>query len=180
MTSRNAEAGFSLLEVSVAMVLTTWLAAVLMGTFQRSTGLANRSTTVLQANEEQRRNLEAIATAMRGAATASLSGFDVTGTATSPTFQNVTGIDDKGLILDVPSTISWRQTTAPVPGVAKPGELVLTRGAQQTVVARRVPFGGFKVVRLGLTLRIDMTTYFAGPNHTLQTVSGQTSLTLRN
>jgi hypothetical protein len=83
-------------------------------------------------------------------------------------------------ILDAPRQISWRARSESVEGVAKPGELVVTSGGQQTVIARRVPAGGFRATLLGSTLRITLTTYSSGTNDRLAMLTGDTSLALRN
>jgi type II secretory pathway pseudopilin PulG len=180
METRYPEAGFSLFELIVAMGLATTLAAVIVASFVTSHGLANRSTTVLQAHEDYRFNLEAVAGVMRDAVYSTLSNFDEDGTTAEPSFQRAVGIDENGLVLEDTSVISWRATAEKVAGVDQPGELVLTRGSEQTVLARRVPAGGFRVARLGRMLRIEMTTYRGGPDHMLETISGQTSLLVRN
>lgn len=180
MDLRSAESGFSLLEVVVAMVLTAALAAVLVGTFGTCSGLSNRSTTKMQAHEEHRRNLEVLACAMRGAAARTLSGFDADWTTNEPAFQRVAGIDENGLVFEDPCKISWRATAEKVIGIDRPGELILSQGTRQTVLARRVPAESFQVTRLGRMLRIDLETYRAGPEHMLETISGHTCLTLRN
>ena len=173
--------GFSLIELILASSLVAMLTAVLAATFTTSSGLSNQSTTTLRVHEDHRRNLDAIANALRGAATASVTGFDVNGNATQPTFQNVIGIEDDGtLTLDSACQITWRKNGETVPGVSQPGELIVTQGGQKSVLARRVPSGSFQVTRLGGTLRIQLTTYCLGPRRTLETVAGQTSVTLRN
>lgn len=180
MHTHRAESGFSLLELIVASGLAAMLTAALAATFSTSSGLSNRSSTVLRVNEEHRRNLDAVADAMRGAAASTLGGFDAGGNATEPTFQCVAGCDGSGLVLDETCRIWWRPSTIAVTGVEQPGDLVMTQGTVEAVVARRVPAGGFRVSRLGSSLRISMTTFSPGPNQLLETLSGQTSLTLRN
>lgn len=180
MDSRYTQAGFSLLELIVAMALATMAMIVLVSVFATSSRLADRSTTVSSSHEEHRRNLDAVAGALRDAVASTLGGFDSGGTATEPSFQRVATIDEEGLVLEDPSKISWRPTPEKVVGIAQPGELVLTQGTSRSVIARRVPADGFQVTRLGKTLRISITTYSSGPNHMVETVSIPTSLTLRN
>ena len=181
MAHRPSESGFSLVELILASSLAAMLAAGLAATFSTSSGLSHQSTTTLRVHEEHRRNLDAVANAMRGAVTTSLLGFDVNGNATEPSFQSVTGIEDDGsLTLDAARQITWRSNGETVPGVSQPGDLIVTQGGEQSVLARRVLANTFQVTRLGGTLRIQLTTYCLGPRRILELLAGQTSLTLRN
>jgi len=180
MKSRHSEAGFSLVELAVAMGLATTLLAVLASVFTTSSDASHRSTTVLRLHEEHRRNLDSVANTLRGAVASTLGGFSIDGTATEPSFQRVTGVDEKGLVFGLVNRISWRPTTERVPGIERPGEVIVTEGGRSSIIARHVPAEGFRVARLGQTLRISITTYCSGPKHMLETISGQTSVTLRN
>ncbi|HEX6812595.1 MAG TPA: hypothetical protein VF384_13295 [Planctomycetota bacterium] len=177
---RVREAGFSMVEAIVAAAVASVLTAVFAMTFSTSSGNWGWSTVALKAHEDHRRNLDAIATALRGAAASSLTGFDASGTSTKPSFRCVTGINAGGLVLDAPSEISWRACAESVEGVTSPGELILTHGAEQRVIARRVPAGGFRATLLGSTLRITLTTYSSGTRKRLAMLTGDTSLALRN
>lgn len=181
MQRRDREGGFTLVELTVAVALGATVTAAFATTFATSSGLWGRSTVTLRVHEEHRRNLDAVANAFRGAVTSTLSGFDVNNNSTAPVCQFVVGVDDKGnLAFDEPRQISWRATAEQVEGVDKPGELILTQGGAQTVIARRVPAGGFHAALLGNTLRFTVTTYSTGSNHQLSLLTGDTSLTLRN
>ena len=180
MRSRRTEAGFTMVEVIIATGVASLLMAVFASTFATSAGVSGWSTVSLQAHEEHRRNLDAVANAFRGAATTTLAGFDANGNSTAPTFQCVTGIDETGLVLDSQRSLAWRASTRHPFGVSNPGEVVATQNGATTVLARNVPAGGFRVTLLGRTLRISITTYCAGTEHRLATISGDTSLTLRN
>jgi prepilin-type N-terminal cleavage/methylation domain-containing protein len=171
---REREAGFSLVEVSVAIGLAGILTVVFAMTLSTAAGNSGWSNVALKVHEEHRRNLDSIATAMRGAAASSLMGFDASGTSSAPSYQCVTGMKAGAPILDAPRQISWRARSESVEGVAKPGELVVTSGGQQTVIARRVPAGGFRATLLGSTLRITLTTYSSGTNDRLAMLTGDT------
>ena len=181
MERRDRQAGFTLLELTIAAALGAAVTAAFATTFATSSGLWGRSTVSLRVYEEHRRNLDAVANAFRGAVTSSLSGFDANNSSTAPVCQLVVGADDKGnLVLDEPRQITWRATAERAEGVDKPGELILTQAGQKTVIARRVPAGGFRAALLGSTLRFTVTTYSTGSNHQLSMLTGDTSLTLRN
>jgi type II secretory pathway pseudopilin PulG len=180
MARGSREAGFTLLEVTIATGIGGLLTLVFATTFATSSGLWGRSTVSLRVHEEHRRNLDALANAFRGAAASSLSGFDANNNATEPSWQCVIGIDENGLVLDEVRSISWRATSEQVEGVESPGELVLTQGVTQRVVARRVPEGGFRATLLGNMLRFSVTTYSTGTNHQLSLLTGDNALKLRN
>jgi prepilin-type N-terminal cleavage/methylation domain-containing protein len=183
MRPLDSKRGFSLLELLVATSLFATLMASLVAVYHTTQGFSARSAVVLKANEEKQRDLDVIADVLRGAASASLTGFDAGGVATAPSFQLVTGADAAGRILGPVETIDWRAAATPVGGVGNPGELTLTQGGVTTTLAARVPRNGFVVRRSGNTLRITLTTYYAASSEAeraVATVTGDVSVALRN
>ena len=99
MASLRRPSGSSLVEI----VVVTAMFALLMGTFvavhKTTLDFTCRTYAEMRANEEQQRSLAAIANALRGAAASSLTDFNVSGVATTPSFQTVTKADAAGRIL---------------------------------------------------------------------------------
>lgn len=174
-------AGFTLIELAVGVAVFGTISLAFATTFARSNALARASTATLQAGDDERRSLDAIAGALRGAAYESLQGFDeATGVALAPTFRRALGCDGGGLLLDTPETLSWRAVARPINGIAAPGEVVLVKDGTTTVVAPRVPKDGFRVTRSGNTLRIALTTFCSSSQRTVSTATWTTYVSLRN
>lgn len=180
MRAFRPESGFSLVETMVASGLVLGLAMVIGSVFAATAGVCRQSKVVLQANEDQRRNLDALANLLRAAASDTFSGFSANGTSAAPSFQCVTGADAAGRTLDATQVVTWRANGDNVPGLTNPGELVVTKGGVATVIARRVPGDGFLVTLLGSTLKIELTTYAYGSDRRVATVSGEVAIALRN
>ncbi len=98
------------------------------------------------------------------------------------TFQRALGADASGPAYDVPETLAWESTSAKVTGVSTPGRIVLIKGTTKTVVAPRVPAGGFSVVlsEPENTLRIYLTTYFSTSQGTFASTTAEHLVCLRN
>jgi len=176
---RTARSGFTLLEVVLAATL---MAAFLLGfgrVFASSEDLAKDSRLCLRAQEDLRRNLEAVANVLRDVEFETLDGFDLAGVATAPSFARVTGADAFGRTYDSREAIAWRPVPGPVPGVAQPGRLVHVRGGRETLLANRVPAQGFRVEMREGTLVIRISTYYAADNAST-VVHGATGVAVRN
>jgi hypothetical protein len=109
-----------------------------------------------------------------------LTGFDEAGVATSLGFCRALGADASGIVLDVPESLAWRSVSQKYSGISAPGEVVLTKNGVGTVLAPRVPSGGFMVTRVGNTLRITLTTFSSKSQRTLATSTCTTYVSLRN
>src|SRR5688572_27649469 len=155
---RRRPRGFTMIEVAVTLAVLGMSLAAFARAFATGAGLATTSRAALFAHDDARRSLDAISSVLRGAHFLSLGGFDELGVATAPVFQRAIGTDPDGIVLDAPEVLSWR-AVAPLDGIASPGEVVLTKNGTSTVIAPRVPSGGFRVVLSGNTLRIALTTY---------------------
>ncbi len=176
---RRRQAGFTFIEIAIVALILTSAFAVFAQVFQSSDGLVKRSRAALRAHEDLRRNLEAIANVLRGADIDTLGGFDSTGTAVKPTFQRVTGADMVGRTYGVVESIYW--VSAPsIDGIANPGRVVHTKGATISLLADRVPQGGFSVTLDGTTLVISLVTYASTSQRETATVSGTTAVAFRN
>jgi hypothetical protein len=175
----NARAGFSLVELLLGSTLMIMFLLAFGRVFASSESLAQDSRMTLRANEDLRRNLEAVANVLRDADFDTLEGFDLSGEATTPSFARVTGADAYGKTYGSVESIAWRPAAAPVRGVARPGYLVHVVDGEETVIADRVPAYGFKLVMEDGTLVIRISTYYAVDGAHTQ-VHGATGVALRN
>jgi hypothetical protein len=174
MRARHRQSGSSIVEIALAMAFFATLLASFFAVYGSTQRMANRTRALLQAENDEERNLSVIANLLRGAALATLGGFDAGGVATAPTFQVVTGVDAAGVrVLGTVQGLSWRANANAVDGIANPGEIAL---------ASRVPLGGFRVTRSANSLRVTLTTYSAmnDPGRTAATVTRDISVSLRN
>jgi type II secretory pathway pseudopilin PulG len=178
--TRRRQAGFTLLEAMIAISFVLMMMTGFGHVFARSNGVADQSYSTVRAHEEHDRNLRAVADILRCASWDSVGGFAADGTSTAPWFCRVIGSDAKGRVMDAPETLSWRAVSKTVHGVTNPGELVVTKNGESTVVASRVPQGGFVVRQNGNTLRVTLTTYYSASNRIVTSVSGDVSVSLRN
>lgn len=176
----RAQAGFTFVEVAIAIVIFSivmWAMTSMLGT---TSELSKTSHIQTRAMAEHRRNLESLSSVLRTADIRSLSGFDVDGRATEPTFNRVTGVDRVDLTLADPERIAWRPSPAPVNGVANAGALWLVTDTDARVVADRVPQGGFELRQEGAVLAIRLTTYYATDSLRTTSITSETAVTLRN
>jgi hypothetical protein len=183
MRTRHRQCGTTLVEAVFVSALFVSLMATFLSVYSTTSSFSVRSSVQMRANEEQQRNLDAVANLLRGAALSSLAGFDAGGVSTSPTFQVVTGADATGArVLGPAQTLGWRTTGGNVHGVQNPGEVTLTVNGVTTPLASRIPKGGFLVTRSANTLRVTLTTFYTmtDAEQTAATVSGDVSVSLRN
>jgi type II secretory pathway pseudopilin PulG len=183
MSANRRNSGNTLVEVVFVTALFVSLLASFVSVYHTTSSFSARSTAVMRANEEQQRNLEAIANLMRGAAVSSLGGFDPNGISTAPSFQVVTGVDAAGnRVLGPAQTLSWRATGGNIHGVPNPGEVTVSIGGVQTTLASRIPNGGFRVTRTANTLRVTLSSFYtmSDIDQTVATTSGDVSVALRN
>jgi hypothetical protein len=190
------EAGFSVLEVAVSVVMFVILATSFARAFAATDGLSNEARVSMKAHEEHRRNLDDIANRLRSVPLDTLAGFDATGTATTLTYKPV------GSLLDVVTEllggvlggllgggggstaptdeIKWRSVSKSVPGIANPGEVVLVTGGKTIPILKNVPYGGFRVTQQGSTLKVRLTTYYSTSKRKTRTVTSDVTVALRN
>lgn len=174
------QAGFTLTEMMIGLILIPTLLASFTGVFTSSNDLARRSHTSLRAHEDLRANLEAVANVIRGADIDSLGGFDAQGVAVAPTFRRVTGADQLGRTWTGVERIVWRALDVDLDGVEHPGVIVHEHDGVSSIVARHVPAGGFRVVQEGNNLEIHLTTYWSTTSESVTFVTTKTAVSLRN
>jgi hypothetical protein len=180
MRASNRQRGFTLIEMAIGGAVTACILTGVAGLFASSNGLANRSHADLSANLSSRRSLERLTDLLRCASAASITGFDVSGVATTPVFQTVTGLNAGNPVLSLPVTLQWQALTASVPGITNPGQLVKIQGGVATRIASNVPAGGFSITQLGGSLRIHLTTYASMADGETSLVSDDALVRVRN
>jgi prepilin-type N-terminal cleavage/methylation domain-containing protein len=180
MRNAHRQRGFTVLEASVVLAVFGGLLTLVARSFTATNGLVNDTQAEVRAQDEARRDLQAIADVLRGAAVTSLSGFDATSVATDLTFQRATGAVGGVATFDAAEEMTWQPATAPVNGVANPGQVVVTQGGVSRVLATRVAGGGFSVLQQGNTLVVRLSTYYSTAARVTKTLSTSTSISLRN
>jgi len=171
--------GVSMFETALALSILASIGVAAGGVMSSTSGLGRRSHADLVANELNRRGLERASNMLRSASGASLSGFNVSGVATTLNFQTVTGMTAGAVTLSPAATMQW-QAGRPCAGVSFPGDIVVTVGGVSTRVAEHVASGGFSVTQSGSSLLIHLVTYCPMDNGGVAYVSGDTLVSVRN
>jgi prepilin-type N-terminal cleavage/methylation domain-containing protein len=178
--SRRSQAGFTMIEVAVVTVIFAVTFAIFGQVFSTSDNLVSESRAHLRAHEDLRRNLEMLANVLRGVDIDTLGGF-VDGEATAPSFRRITGADLYGRTYSDTETLQWEAVNVSVNGVDNPGRVVSVQGLNRTLVADRVPLGGFRVTLQGSAILITLSTYASTSDPRVVTVTGDTAVvSLRN
>jgi hypothetical protein len=180
MSSGRRQAGFTFFELTVVVAAAGMLYLLLGQTLGSSARLSSTSRATLQASDDLRRSLDAIAAVLRGASWQSLGGFDENDVATQPTFQRALSHNINGTVLDTVETLRWRSSSRSADGIQYAGEVVLEKDGQVTVLAPRVPLGGFRVERTGTTLRVLLTTFASTSQRVVTQSSSEMLVALRN
>jgi prepilin-type N-terminal cleavage/methylation domain-containing protein len=187
MARLRRSSGFSLVEVVVVTALFASLVGTLVTVHKTTLDFTRRTYAEMRANEEQQRNLAAIANVLRGAAVSSLTGFNVAGIATAPSFQTVTGADAAGRILGPVQSLAWTACTSTEAcgcgggsTASNMGDLELAVGLAKVTLASGVAKGGFVVTKSANTLKVTITTRYSTDDQTTATVTGDVSVSLRN
>ena len=84
MSRTRSKAGFTFFEMAVVMAAAGMLYLLLGQTLSGAARLSSASRASLQAGDDLRRSLDAIASVLRGASWSSLGGFDANDVATQP------------------------------------------------------------------------------------------------
>ncbi|MHC5010509.1 MAG: hypothetical protein ACYTG6_06085, partial [Planctomycetota bacterium] len=132
-----------------------------------------------RAHAEHRRNLLALSDILRTASVYSLDGFDVDGNATQPGFRRLLGVDLHDRLYTDPQHLEWRAASIQVNGVAQPGAVWLVDPEGDSLVADKVPSGGFVVRQEGNVLAIRLTTYYATDHDHATLITSETAVLLR-
>ena len=179
MKTRRTEAGWTLWETIVGMSLLALAILAFTNVFGSTEDLVRDGRAKHRAEENLRRNLEAIANVLRDIEAESIDGFDEEGRSTNPSFARVTGADRLGRIYGPSEELRWSASTGSVPGVDAPGRIVHVRGGAERLLADRVPEGSFSVFWDKGALVVELATYYVVDNH-LELVRGRTGVAVRN
>lgn len=179
MSRVSRQRGFTFFETMVVVAVGGVLYLLLGESLSSASKLSSTTRAELQVNDDARRSLDALAALLRGAAWETLDGFNELDIAVQPTFQRVIGSNAQGYVLDTLETLRWRSTTS-ADGIDYAGEVVHEKDGQSTVVAPRVPGGGFRVERTGTTLKITLTTYASTSQRVVTQRTSETLVALRN
>lgn len=171
--------GFTFFETVVVVAAAGLLYMLLGESLSASSGLTRTSRASLQANDDQRRSLDAISGVLRGAAWSTLVGFDVNDQATTVSFQRPVAADVNGAVLGPVETVRWRVGAA-VDGMQTVGEVVHVTGGTTTVLAPRVPSGGFRLERTGTTVKVLLTTFASTSQRAVTQSDAEALVALRN
>ena len=179
-TGQKSERGFTLLEVAICAALFSLILVTASSLFNSAAGQVKSNRARLRAAAQHRRSLDTLADTLRDADVATLTGFDVDGKSSSPTFAQVTGalLDER--VHSETGQMQWRAAADPVDGVPHPGAVYLVGPSGETLLADRVPEGGFEVRQEGSTLVIRVSTYYTTSDRWTTLVTGETAVTLRN
>ena len=175
----SQQGGWTLLETLVSAVILSIALLTFLDVFSSSTRLTRDTRAKHRAEETLRRNLESVANLVREADAGTVDGFDAAGVSTNPTFARVEGADENGRIYSATEQLKWKASSSEVPGVSAPGRVVHVRDGSETLIADRVPSGGFSVWFDGDALVVKVRTYYAVDGH-LEMATGTTSVALRN
>lgn len=179
MSQPHGQAGWTLWETIVGASLLA-LAMVAFGSvFSSTEDLVRDGRAKHRAEENLRRNLEAIANVLRDVDADSIDGFDEGGRSTNPSFARITGADRLGRIYGPLEELRWSAAGTAVPGVESPGRIVHVRDGNARLLADRVPEGSFSVFWERGTLVVEVSTYYVVDNH-LELVQGRTGVAVRN
>lgn len=179
MTPRRARAGFTFFEVVVAGAIAGVLFLLFGQSFTTSSRMGATAHVELMAHDTARRSLDALANVLRGAYWDEL-GLDDAQPSTAVTFQRVTGVAESGAaVLGPPERVEWRASAA-VDGIARAGNLVHVRGGAESVIAPRVPEGGFRAQLDGTLLLLTLTTFHGVDRQRTSQVTVSCAVALRN
>lgn len=172
--------GFTLTETAATIGLLGLVASAFGGVFASSAGLSAGTRARLLAEDDGRRSIAAVADALRGAYYPSLTGFGTNGGTSYLSFRRVLGSGQSDLVLDATESVYWRTIEREVDDVQSPGEVVLVKNGVTTVLAPRVPAGGFYVTRSGNELSITLTSYSSTSQRRVGWITQRLTVSIRN
>ncbi|MDF1701145.1 MAG: type II secretion system protein [Planctomycetota bacterium] len=177
---RPSQRGFTMFEIIVVTSLIALALASIGPLFTSNTNLVEDSRALQRAEAAHRRNMAAVARVLRGVDIQTLSGFDSLGTTTQPQFSRVTGADLDDLTYAGHEQLRWIEAPIAVDGVKNPGAVYLEQAGQRTLVADRVPAGGFRVRQEGQSLVIELRTYWTTSAGRSVSTASESVISVRN
>ena len=178
--NRASNSGFTIYEVVIVIGLTTLLLSVVTPIFTSNTNMADATLAQQRLEAAHRRNLVALSHVLRGIDLQTLTGFDAGGASMNPHFARVTGADLDDLTYGGSEELRWVPSPIAVDGVPSPGSVYLVRAGARTLVADRVPSGGFRVRQEGQNLVVQLATYWTTSSGKTVTKTGETVVSVRN
>lgn len=175
-----SSAGFTIYELVIAVGMAAVGLMAVTSSLATNADMVDDARARQRAEAAHRRNITAIARVLREVDIQTLGGFDGSGNATTPSFSRVTGADLDDLTYVGEESLEWSPSPLAVDGVKEPGAVYLVRGEQRTLVADRVPSGGFRLVREGQNLVIHMTTYYVTSTSHLAYRTSHSVVSVRN
>jgi prepilin-type N-terminal cleavage/methylation domain-containing protein len=172
--------GFTLWEMTVVIALVALAMASLGPLFASNQNLADDTRAHQRAEAAHRRNMVALERVLRGIDLRTLDGFDSNGIAVSPSFARVTGADMDDLTTSGTEQLQWIASPVAVDGVERPGAVYLVKGTSRTLVADRVPAGGFHLTQEGQNLVIHLSTYWSTSAGRVVTDTSDSVVSVRN
>jgi hypothetical protein len=172
--------GFTIYEVTIVIVLSGLAMATLSSIFTSNEDMVEGARAKQRAESEHRRSVESLTGVLRGVAAETLGGFGPGGETTNPTFGRVTGADLTDFTYVGDEELRWEAAALKTNGVAQPGAVYLVRGGQRTLVADRVPAGGFRVRLDGPNLVVALTTFYAITKDNVAYRTSETVVAVRN
>jgi hypothetical protein len=177
--ARGSERGVALVEVALSSLLAIGALGSAISLARTTSELGRESHVETRVRAEHRAGLLAIGDVLRGATSDSLEGF-TDGVATEPVFRRATGLTWHEQVLSDSERLEWRSSGLSVPGVTEPGAVWYVATAGDTLVADRVPSGGFTVLQEGNVLSIRLRTYYATDADHVAEMTSETAVSLRN
>lgn len=175
------ERGFTLFEVVVTVALAGAATGTSLSLLASSDELASDSRLRMRASSHYREAHAAVGRILQNVDIDTLSGFDGSGEATAPVFQQVTGFDGGDVTHDTQSTLKWVLRLPVVPGVGEVGNIVLEPDGQpQAIVATQVLKDSFSVRQEGRNLVIGLKIYYGADGDDRIVLEGETVVSLRN
>ena len=179
VSPQGRASGFTLYEVIIVASLVGFLLSATTTLFSTNNNLASETRAHQLAEAAHRQNHAAIARVLRGIDIQTLSGFSG-GVATAPSFRRVTGMSTGDLTYKGDETLLWVEAPIAVNGVEKAGAIYLERGGARTLVADRVPRGGFQVTQEGQSLVVELTTYYSTSSGSVVSKTSESVISIRN
>jgi hypothetical protein len=178
----GSQRGSGLFELLMALIIGATAIAAGLTVISSADRLSTGSRMRMRATAQYRTSHAAIGLALQSAAIDSLDGFDVlTGEATDPEYQLVTGMTDGEVTYSRLTSLSFVRDKTTIPGIGKVGRVVMSSvGEPDEVLAANVVDDSFRVRQEGRSLVVRLKTYYLSGNEDPVIMEGETVVSLRN
>lgn len=158
--SKRTQAGFTIINLLISIPIMVMMLLALGKSYDRTQEINVETRRHLRANEDLRRNLEALANVLRGVDIDTFGGVDAQGVSTTPTFAHVVGADKNGQVLGPTQSITWEAADEELPTGVRGGNLIHTMDGDRNLIAARVPEDGFRLRLDSGVIHIECQTYY--------------------